>query len=79
MQTMTVGELKAHFSEALEKVRKGEQIAISYGKKHEKVAVLIPYSRYGQQQKRKLGVLKGRASCIIAKDFKITDEDLLLS
>ena len=79
MQTLTVGELKANFSEVLEKVKKGEEIAISYGKKRERVAVLLPYSRYGQKQPRKLGPLKGRAGCIIHKDFKITDEDLLLS
>ena len=79
MQTLTVGELKAKFSEVLEKVKKGEEIAISYGKKRERVAVLLPYSRYDQKQPRKLGPLKGRAGCIIHKDFKITDEDLLLS
>jgi len=60
-------------------VNKGEEIAITYGKKLERVAVLLPYSRYGQKQPRKLGPLKGRAGCIIHKDFKITDEDLLLS
>ena len=77
MQTLTVGELKARFSEILGKVRLGEEIVISFGKKRERVAVLLPYSRYGRKQPRKLGLLKGRAKCIIHKDFKITDEDLL--
>ncbi len=79
MQTMTVGELKAQFSEILEKVREGEEIVISYGKKREKVAVLLPYSRYSKKRERKLGLLKGHATCIIHDDFKITDEELLHS
>jgi len=79
MQTLTVGELKARFSEVLEKVKNGEEIIISYGKKRERVAVLLPYSRYDQKQQRKLGLLKGRAACIIHKDFKISDEEMLLS
>jgi len=79
MQTLTVGELKTRFSEVLEKVKNGEEVIISYGKKRERVAVLLPYSRYGQKQARKLGPLKGRAACIIHKDFKISDEEMLLS
>ena len=35
MQTMTVGEFKSHFSEVLDKVKQGEDIIISYGKKKE--------------------------------------------
>ena len=44
METVSIGKLKARFSEVLERVRQGEQIVISYGKKREKVAVIIPYS-----------------------------------
>ena len=79
MQTLSVGELKARFSEILETVKEGEEIVISYGKKREYVAVLIPYSRYHQKRPRKLGLLQGRASCTIHEDFKISDEDMLLS
>ncbi len=43
MQTLTIGELKGRFSEVLEKVKLGEKIVISYGKKREKVAVFFPY------------------------------------
>ena len=79
MQTLTVGEFKARFSEVLEKVRLGEEIVISYGKKRQRVAVLLPYSHYDRGKPRKIGLLKGRAKCILHKDFKITDEDLLRS
>ena len=43
MQTLTIGELKTSFSEVLKKLRSGQKIVISYGKKREKVAVIVPY------------------------------------
>ena len=79
MQTMTVGEVKAHFSETLDLVQKGEDIVISFGKRKEKVAVLVPFSRYAQKQERTLGLLAGRASFIIKDGFKLDDHELLAS
>ena len=64
MQILTIGELKARFSEVLEKLRNGQEIVISYGKRREKVAVIVPYSVYVSKPERKLGLLKGRAECI---------------
>ena len=79
MQSISVGELKARFSEVLEQVRKGEEIIISYGKKRKRVAVLMPYDHYTPKQERKLGLLKDRAGCVIHKDFKLTDGEMLSS
>lgn len=79
MQTFTIGELKARFSEVLEKVKNGKEILISYGKKREKVAVIVPYSTYVSKPERKLGLLKGRAECIIHDDFEISEEEMLAS
>ena len=79
MQTLTIGELKGKFSEVLEKVRLGEKIIISYGKKKEKVAVIVPYASYVLEPDRKLGLLKGRAECHIHDDFEMTDEEILAS
>jgi len=79
MKTLTVGELKAKFSEALGLLRKGEEIVISYGKKREKIAVLLPYSRFSTKPKRSLGLLKNRGRCVIHDDFKLTDEQMLIS
>ena len=79
MQTISVGELKARFSEILDRVVQGEEIIISYGKKRQKVAVLLPYTRYHNRQHRKLGPLKNRAACVIHGAFKMTDEDMLKS
>jgi prevent-host-death family protein len=79
MQIITVGELKARFSEVLEQVKKGREIVISFGKQHKKVAVLLPYSRFKARSVRKLGRLKGRGSCHIHEDFKLNDEEILAS
>jgi len=77
MQTMTVGRFKAHFSEVLDLVQHGEDIVISYGKKKEKIAVLVPYARYGGKPQRTLGLLAGKASFSISADFKMSDDELL--
>lgn len=78
MKTMTVGELKTHFSEVLEQLaRNGEPIAISYGRKRQKVAALVPYSQIATDAKRPLGVMKGRGHCVIHDDFRMSDEELL--
>ena len=79
MQTLTIGELKTGFSEVLKKIRSGEEIVISYGKKREKVAVLVPYSAYVSTPERSLGLLENRAEFIIHDDFEINDEEMLTS
>lgn len=77
MESMSVGEFKAHFSLALEMVRQGKDIVISFGKRREKVAVLIPYSRIYKESERKLGLLSGKASFALKDDFTVSDEELL--
>ena len=79
MQTFTVGELKARFSEVLGQLMQGKEIVISYGKKREKVAVLLPYSHYSAKPERKLGLLKDRGHYVIHEDFKVSDEEMLTS
>lgn len=75
MKTFAVGDFKAHFSEMLELVRSGEEIIISYGKKKENVAVLIPYAAY-KTKKIRLGLLQDK-SFKVHDDFKMTEEELL--
>ncbi len=79
MQTLTIGELKASFSEVLKKIRSGQKIVVSYGKKREKVAVIIPYSDYASKPERRIGLLKDRAGCIIHDDFEMSDKEMLTS
>jgi prevent-host-death family protein len=79
MKTLNVGELKKHFSTVLKKVQAGEEIIISFGKKNEKIAVIIPYQNYKSNKPRPLGLLKGKAALKISDNFQISDEDLLIS
>ena len=77
MKTMTVGEFKTRFSDALAEVQAGESIVVCYGRGRRKVAALVPYKTVQQAQRRKLGLLKGKASVSFGKDFALGDEALL--
>ncbi len=78
MKTMTVGELKAHFSEVLSQVVDGgHPVAISYGRKKEMVAAIVPYSMLDKREPRPLGVLKGRGRYVVHEDFSVSDEEML--
>lgn len=79
MNTIQVGKLKAEFSSVLEKIQNnGEKFVIEYGKKHKKIALLIPYDKsYEKQEERKFGILKNKANVIINNDFGMTDEEML--
>ena len=79
MKTMTVGEFKTRFSEALDAVRDGETIVVCYGRNHHKVAAMVPYSEIKHPGKRPLGLLKGKARVRFADNFALNDESLLLA
>lgn len=76
MKTMTVGDLKAHFSEVIQDIKAGEEIAIAFGKKREIVAYLIPKSAR-KPMKRQLGILQNKGKVTFADDYKITEEEFL--
>jgi prevent-host-death family protein len=76
MKTLPVGEFKTHFSEVIDDVRAGEEIVITYGKKKEQVAVVIPYSLYKKRNQIKLGLLKNN-TYKIHDSFAMTEEELL--
>ena len=77
MKIMTVGEFKARFSEALDAVRDGETIIVSYGRKHRKVAAMVPYAELKSPKKRPLGLLKSKARSSLGQEFALTDDELL--
>ncbi len=79
MKTLQVGELKSNFSQVLEEIKKGGEITISFGKKKEKIAVIVPYKKYKKNIRRTLGILEKKASYSISADFSITDEEFLNS
>lgn len=73
MKTMSVGEFKTHFSEILKKVESGEKVAITFGKKKEIKALLVPNEP--PKKKRKLGILQGKASYKIIGGHNTTEEE----
>ena len=79
MHTIQVGKLKAEFSSVLEKIKNnGDIFVIEYGKKHHKIAMIIPYDdSYENQKERKFGVLQNSANFKINDDFSMTDKELL--
>ena len=79
MQEVSVADFKARFSDMLDKVRRGERIAIQYGRRKQTVALLIPPTKDKALQKRPLGILKGKASFKIRKDFKMAEDDFCLN
>lgn len=79
MRTLAVGEFKTHFSEALEDVRHGKTVGVSFGRKGHLVAVLAPPKLVLHQGRVKLGLLGKKASFRTKPAFKISEEDLLAS
>ncbi len=79
MKAIQVGELKSHFSEILQQIQtSGEQYIIEYGKKHHKVAMLVPYDKsYERAQERKFGICKNRGSFTLNDTFEISEEEFL--
>ncbi len=78
MKSLPVGELKAQFSEVLEKVQQGESFEILYGKKKKPVARIVPVNGTKEKKKkRKLGLLEGKVKYVFAEDFKMTEEEFV--
>ena len=77
MKTLPVGELKAQFSEVLEKVQQGESFGIIYGRKKKPIAMIVPYSEKKKKRERHIGVLDGKVKIEFSEDFKMTEEELL--
>lgn len=78
MKTLSVGEFKAHFSDALQMVRGGKKVGVTFGKSGQLVAILAPPDSAAGHG-LKLGLLKGKAAFRARPGFKMTDEDLIAS
>ena len=75
MISLSDGELKARFSEELQRVAVSEE-NIRYGEKKEIVAKLVPETGE-KNSRRKLGILDGHGKINFKTDFKITQDDFL--
>jgi len=79
MKTLQVAEAKAYFSSLIKDVEEGDEVVIAYGKKKQKVAVVVPYEKWEKSQRRQLGTLEGKMSVEFTDDFKMSDEEFLHS
>ena len=78
MKTLSVAELKAQFSDVLTRMAAdGEPVAISFGRRKQKVAALVPYQMLHAPRPRALGPLQGRARFTLRKDFALSDDEFL--
>ena len=77
MRVLQSAEAKTHFSSILKDIEAGNEIAITYGRKKQTVAVIIPYDQWRKTKKRQLGTLKNRAKVHFSKDFSMSDEELI--
>lgn len=76
MKVLTVGDLKTNFSQVLKDILAGEEFAVTFGKRKEVVAYLIP-KHLRKNGKRKIGILEGKATITFKDDFKMTEEEFL--
>ena len=77
MKVLQSAKAKTHFSSVLKDVESGNEIAITYGKKNQAIAVIIPYKKWIKNKKRELGTLEKKMSVVFADDFSITDEEFV--
>ncbi len=77
MKTLPVADIKAQFSEVLEKVKHGEKFGILYGRKKTPVAMIVPYEEEKTKLDREIGILDGKVDIVFSEDFKISEEDLI--
>jgi prevent-host-death family protein len=75
MKTLQSEEVKTQFASVLKEVEAGTEVAIT--DKMQTIAVIIPYSKWKNGQKRQLGSMEGKMSVSFQDDFKMTDEELV--
>lgn len=79
METLPVAEIRKKFSSVLKEVESGKEIGITFGKKKQTIAVIVPIDEYKKIKTRKLGTLEGKAKVSFSENWEITDEELLNS
>ena len=77
MKNLPVAEVRSKFSSVLKDVAEGEEIGITFGRKKEPIAVIVPINEYKKIKARRLGTLEGKATVSFRDDWEITEEELL--
>jgi prevent-host-death family protein len=79
MKTLPVAEVRSNLSTLLKEVESGNEIAISFGRRRETIAVIVPIAEYKRIKERKLGSLVGKVTVEFKDDWKMSDEEFLKS
>ena len=77
MKFVSVGEFKAHFSDLLQEVIKGESVGVCFGRRKKPVAALTPVPQHGSKTKRPLGLWQAEMSFRFQGGGKFTDDEFL--
>jgi antitoxin (DNA-binding transcriptional repressor) of toxin-antitoxin stability system len=77
MKILPLAEVKTHFSSLMKEVESGDEIGISFGRKKETIAVIMPINEYRKINARKLGTLEGKVKVEFKNDWAMTDEELI--
>lgn len=79
MKILPIAQIRANLSALLREVESGDEIGISFGRKKEPIAVIVPISEYRRIKERSLGTLESKATVGFTDDWSMTDEELLKS
>lgn len=80
MKTMTTANFKANFSSVVDELKKGNKVAITYGRNKQPLATIVPQSKLIKPDYSVvLGDLEDAGYTYKLIDFEMTDEDLLKS
>ncbi|CAC9433683.1 hypothetical protein [uncultured Gammaproteobacteria bacterium] len=78
MPNISSAQAKNEFSSIISAVQQGEKFIIEYGRKHKKVAMIVPYEEEKFKLKpRKFDLYKGKIHVEFSEDWAMTDEELL--
>ena len=77
MKTVSVAEVRSNLSTLLKEVESGNEIGISFGRRRETIAVIVPIAEYRKIKERRLGSLAGRLTVEFKDDWKMTDDEFL--
>ncbi|MBE8189501.1 MAG: type II toxin-antitoxin system Phd/YefM family antitoxin [Candidatus Thioglobus sp.] len=78
MLNISSAAAKNDFSNVLKSVQKGEKFVIEYGRKHKKIAMIVPYKEPKKADTGiKIGLYKDKFDFKIHGDWAMTAEELL--
>ena len=75
---MTTADFKANFSSVVDELKHGNKVMITYGRKKEPLATIIPQSQLTKPNYSvEIGDLKSQGWAYTLKDFEMTEEELI--